>query len=79
MVNESKRILEEVVEALDVSLSHIDNYRLNGKISVHIGYTTDYDSGGVIESLSGEPKTFVCICVFYCIVNFCLNSQSKAL
>ena len=71
--------ISEVTKALDVSFNHIDTYRYNGGRTVLLGKTTGSGGGGVTESLSNENKNIGRIILFYCIVNFCLNSQSKPL
>ena len=38
-VNESNERKEEVAKAFNVSLSHIDTYRLDGEINILLGHT----------------------------------------
>ena len=53
-----------------MSLSHIDNYRLDGEITLLLGQKTDYDGGGVTDILAGELKNIGRNSVFYHIVNY---------
>ena len=58
-VNESRGISEEVSNALDVQLIHIDTQRFEGKTTLLFGQKTDSDGGGVIENLADELKNVV--------------------
>ena len=57
-----------------MTLIHIDTHRFYGGRNLLLVQTTDSDGGGVIESLYGELKKVVRICVLYRIIKFCLHS-----
>ena len=52
--------------ALGVSLSHIDNYRLDGEITLLLGHKRDSYGGGATDRLYVELKTVVHICALNC-------------